>query len=539
MRVFLLSLLLLGLCRGERPNLIFILTDDQRRDSLPIHGNTFVETPALDALAAESLVFERASVTSAICTPSRATYLLGQYERRHAVNFNSGTAVSAAAWAKSYPVLLRDSGYFTGYIGKNHVPVGKRGYKTGLMEKSFDFWYAGHGQIKFYPKEQHEIFKGAAADTQVEILTEAADSFLGGSAIEGAESFLTKRPQDQPFCLSICLNVPHGASTSTMEMRPTDPALYRTKYRDKSASIPLPETYVSKKLIQKPKLPKNLLYTEFRQTIYDYADSPDSLRERILRQYQTITGIDLMVGQIRKRLTELGLAENTIIVFSSDHGLMLGEHGLGGKALNYEPCLAVPLIIHDPRPGKKARLSDALAQSIDIAPTLLDFAGVEIPDTMQGQSLVPILIRERKQLRTVAFAENLWANVFGNPRCESVRDHRYKYIRYFANSREPWREKMANPKTIYKVTPEMRDLYLKWRTASLKGEKPVYEELFDLEEDPGEVVNLAADPAYTVTLSRLRKACQKGVERALQAGPAGSRGESGIVMLDLEQAESR
>src|SRR5262245_31893537 len=161
-----------------RPNIIFLLTDDQRWDSLGLTGNPVVKTPNIDRLAADGTFFPQATITSAICTPSRAGYFLGQYERRHGVNFNSGTAVSSEAWSKSYPMILREAGYFTGYIGKNHVPVGARGYDSGIIEKSFDFWYAGHGMLTFYPKRRHPAFKDAKADTQVEVLGEGAASFL-------------------------------------------------------------------------------------------------------------------------------------------------------------------------------------------------------------------------------------------------------------------------------------------------------------------------------------------------------------------------
>ncbi len=503
----------------ERPNVIFILTDDQRLDSLPIYGNTFVETPHLDALAKESIVFDKASVTSAICTPSRACYFLGQYERRHAVNFNSGNSMSREAWEQSYPMLMKQAGYFTGYVGKNHVPIGEKGYETGLMDESFDFWYAGHGHIKFYSKRHHEIFKSAKADTQVEIVGEATQSFLRGNTfIAGAKTFLEERPEGQPFCLSICLNVPHNAGTLEMAMLPTDPELYRTRYRDRIEEIEFPSTYVAKKDIQSPKLPSKVLHTESRQSIYNYVDTPKTLREQMVRQYQTITGIDLMLGEIREQLENHGLAENTVIIFTSDHGLLLGDHGLGGKSLNYESCLAVPLIIHDPRlpAERKGARSQALAQSIDIAPTILELAKASLPETVQGRSLVPVLEGRTDFIRSYAWAENLWSNMFGNPRCESVRTQRFKYIRYFANSRELWLEKLKpeNKAKLYEVTPKMVSLYKDWAMASISGEQPVYEELFDLENDSTESHNLAEDPAYAEQLRLLRARCQAGVIEA-------------------------
>ena len=114
----------------SRPNIIFILTDDQRYDLLGCTGNEIIKTPNIDKLASDGILFTNAHVTSAICTPSRASILLSQYERKHGVNFNSGTSVSTEAWKYSYPMILRDNGYFTGYIGKNHVPVGRGGYDS-------------------------------------------------------------------------------------------------------------------------------------------------------------------------------------------------------------------------------------------------------------------------------------------------------------------------------------------------------------------------------------------------------------------------
>ena len=521
-----------GALGADRPNIIFILTDDQRQDSLPCYGNDFVKTPEIDKLAAQGVVFDNASVTSAICTPSRACYFLGQYERRHSVNFNSGTSMSPEAWKKSYPLILRDNGYYTGYVGKNHVPIGKDGYETGLMDQSFDYWYAGHGHIKFYPKDVHEIFKHNPADTQVEVVAEGALSFLEnkGTYLEGALTFLDARPDDQPFCLSICLNVPHGAGTLSMEMRPTDPELYRTTYRDQLVQISPPPFFTEKKDIKQPKLPAAVLYTEKRQDIYVHSDEIGTVRELMVRKYQTITGIDQMIGRIRKTLDERGLADNTVIVLSSDHGLLHGEHGLGGKALNYENCLAVPLIVLDPRLPKErhgARVKE-LVQSIDLAPTLLDLAGIPKDEAMQGESYLRLVRGESTpDWRTFAFAENLWSTLFGNPRIESVRDSRWKYIRYFKNDRTEW-DKIPK-KDQYIVTEYQRDVYREWLASSIRGEEPVYEELFDLTNDPEEAKNLIEEEAHQDVLNIMRKECQRMV--AVAHGPLDS--ERAVLPLNL------
>ncbi|MCP9462958.1 MAG: sulfatase-like hydrolase/transferase [Nitrospira sp.] len=503
---------------GDRPNLIFVLTDDQRADSLGCYGNQEIQTPHIDRLAREGVLFENASVTSAICTPSRACYFLGQYERFHGVNFNSGTALAPEAWDQSYPVLLRKAGYFTGYIGKNHVPIGAEGYATGIIEKSFDFWYGAHNHLTFYPKTRHPIFKQAKADTQPEILAEGAASFLNSNAefIAGAEAFLRKRPTDRPFCLSICFNLPHRAGTGSMRQLPSDPELYRTRYRDRMHQFRLPAHYTPKDQIRTPKLPANVLYAEYRQNSYEYVDTEAALREHMVRVYQTVTGIDNVVGAIRDQLRSLGLDRNTVILFSSDHGIMEGEYGLGGKGLNYEPCLHVPLIIYDPRLPKETqgRRLPQLVQSIDVAPTLLELAGLRAPSTMQGASMVPLLRRRPAAWRECAFAENLWSTYYGNPRVESARDARWKYIRYFATDRGLFTRAKQQGFGPYQVSPEQAKAYREWLSASARGLRPDYEELFDLLEDPHESRNLVSSPKHASTLERMRRECDRLVREA-------------------------
>lgn len=488
----------------SRPNLLFILTDDQRWNTLGATGNPVVKTPHLDRLAAEGVLFEQATITSAICTPSRVSYFLGQYERRHGVNFNSGTAIASAAWEKSYPVLLRAAGYFTGYVGKNHSPLGPRGYAGGEMERSFDYWFAGHNHLGFYPKRRHPIFERAKADTQIEVLA------------EGAMEFLRTRAADRPFCLTIAFNLPHAAGTGSMEQRPTDPELYRTTYRDQLATHPIPSTYVAKADIRSPKLPPDVLFTQYRQKSYDYVDTEAALRERQIREYQTITGIDQLVGAVRQQLAALGLAENTVIVFASDHGITHGEFGLGGKALNYDTCLRVPFIAYDPRTAArlKQHRSTALVQSIDVAPTLLDLAGLPPPKTMQGESFRAVLGGEPFAGRRYAFAENLWVTVSGNPRCESVRSAEWKYIRYFANDRTPFKQPAGEGGEGGPVSDELAGIYERSLNASVQGEPAVYEELFHLVADPDEARNLARDPQHAAKLRELRAECQRLVTAA-------------------------
>lgn len=502
---------------GERrPNVIFLLTDDHRVDHLGCYGNETLRTPHLDQLAADGVLFENAFVTSAICTPSRASYFLGQYERRHGVNFNSGTAVTEAAWQQSYPMLLRNAGYFTGYVGKNHVPIGPAGYDSGIIEQSFDYWYAAHQHLTFYPKERHRIFELATADTQVEILQEGALHFLDSRKefLEGTVAFLQQRPVEKPFCLTICFNLPHAAGTSSMRQLPSDPELYRTAYREYLHDLPLPDTYIARNDIQRLKLPRDVHYAQFRQPSYDYVDTPEQLRERMVREFQTVTGIDQLWGEVREQLEALELADSTVVIFASDHGVMHGEHGLGGKALNYDPCLRIPMIIMDPRIEKPpaVRRETRPVMSIDVMATLLELAGVEVPDSVQGRSLVPLIRGAATDWRKYAFAENLWSTRFGNPRCESVHSGEWKYIRYFANDRSLFEGPRKGAKNG--VAPLHAEAYRRWLDSSILGEQPDYEELFHVAEDPGERVNLATSDEHAERLRHLRSELDRMVREA-------------------------
>ncbi len=513
----------------EKPNFIFILTDDHRYDLLGSSGNELVKTPHLDQLAQEGILFENAHVTSAICTPSRISILLSQFERKHSVNFNSGTSVSEEAWNESYPVVMKNNGYYTGYVGKNHAPIGDGGYQSGLMDTSFDYWYAGHGHLSFYPKDRHEIFAAAKQNTQIEIMDEGVSDFFSNEhKLEGAKHFLNQRPKEQPFCLSIAFNLPHGASTTTMKMLDTDPETYKSLYRDKE--IPLPADYISKKDINTPKLPPEVLHVDDRQDIYDFVDNETDLKERIIRNMQAVTGIDMLVGNLRATLKQLNLDKNTIVIFTSDHGIFWGENGLGGKALCYEICTKVPMIIHNPMSteNKKGIVTNELVQTIDIAPTMLQYAGINIPNSYQGKPLNDMIEGNNEPIRDYLYTENLWSTHFGNPRCESVQSKEWKYIRYYKNENISSKNVMAIAKEhninltklLYGNHDPQIAVYQTYIESSVNGEPAVYEELFHLKTDPQEQKNLINNPNYTKELKDLRLAWREKINYARGEGKA-------------------
>lgn len=280
-----------------------------------------------------------------------------------------------------------------------------------------------------------------------------------------------------------------------MQQRDSDPELYRTAYRDRIDQIPLPATYVPYE-DRSPRIPADIYNGEYLHT-YNYVRTPETTRERFLRFYQTVTGIDQFIGRLREKLAVMGLAENTIIVYSTDHGLHMGEHGLGGKCFLYEEDLRIPMIVYDPRQPEahRGQHCEAMVLVPDLAPTVLDLAGVPIPDSMQGQSMIPI-IQGNTSPREAFFAEQLM-DTQNYVKSECLRTERWKYIRYFPRTEDP-----AQAHEQMKRTLDDYDAFL--RASAYNEIEPVYEELYDLVQDPREMVNLAGNPEYQEVLATMR-----------------------------------
>lgn len=471
----------------QPPNVVFILADDQRADELGCAGHPLMRTPNIDRIAREGALFENSFVSSASCLPNRTNLLTGQWERRHAVGWNSASALSPKQWADTLPMVLKRNGYTTAYLGKNHTP--------GLRHWDFDYYYGNRlGHLGFYPKAAQPIFSNAGSDTQPEILGEGAENFLEtdqhfvGRAGEHAAVFLRERAKDRPFFLYVCFNVPHSAGTRSMQQRPSDDELYRTAYRDVESRMPLPPGYIAEADVGAPKLPLNI-YSGKQISSYDYRRAPDALREQRVRICQTVAGIDRVVGQIMARLERIGQADNTIFVYSADNGILHGEHGYGGKCLLYDPSIRVPLLILDPRlpAAQRGRRLKELVVSQDVAPTILDLCGIPAPASMQGRSLRPLLRGEPVQWRPDFFCESLIL-LQDYPLIQGVRSADWKYIRYWPNRKTP---------------EDYRELL----NLGLCGESPAHEELFHLAADPLEQTNLASDPRHAPRLEAMRIRC--------------------------------
>ena len=483
--------------KKKRLNIIFLLTDDQRARTLSVSDHPVIKTPNLDQLASNGVRFSNAFVTDPTCMPSRVTFLTGLYERVHGVGFSSEHVLTQKQWSYTYPALLRANGYYTGFIGKFGV---ERYPFRGSPLKEFDFWRGHDGWASFFPKSKRncQIYK----DSEGDIIT----PIMG----ESMERFLDSCPEDKPFCLSVSFSAPHGSISVSMfpeegggDKRMTRPAnenirlkdhpIYGGLYRDNNTDIPKEcgtDTNVH--------IPTDVLRQEGRKMTYSYDYTKETCREHHYRYYQLITGVDQTVGQLIDSLRKRGLIENTVIIFSSDHGLLMGEYGMGGKALLYDLTTRIPLIVYDPTlpRSKRGKETDALILSADVAPTILEYAGIKPPVFMQGQSIIKLLHDSESDWRKDIFLENLYTGRF-NPLIEAVREKEWKYVRYYPNPGHNYGRKVLT-----------RSGYYLDEDIDFRDKTPIYEQLFNLRTDPNENNNLAKNSRYTEILNRLRKRCE-------------------------------
>jgi len=442
-----LALLLMSLAAvgaAPRPNLVFILADDLRWDALGFQGNKIVQTPHLDALAARGVRFSNSFVTTSICCTSRASLLCGQYACRHGIN-DFVTAFTAEQWAETYPARLREAGYRTGFIGKFGVGDEKA---IAAMAGQFDYWRGLPGQA------------GAFINPKDPTRTHATAKF-GEQALE----FIRTGEASQPFCLSLSFSAPHARDGKPREFEPD--ARDESLYADIEMPVPAKATERWFQL-----LPEIGQRSEGRRRWGLRFDTPEKFQRTVRDYFRLVTGLDREVGRITALLAERGLAQNTVIVFTADNGFFFGERGLADKWLMYEESIRVPLFVMDPRAATSAgKVCEAQALNVDVAPTLLDLAGLPASKNMQGRSLSALLRGERPgDWRTDFFYEHhAMHHLLKNPIpvTEGVRTERWKYTR--------------------------------WLTA-----EPLFEELFDLQADPEEMKNLAAEPAHSAELEKLR-----------------------------------
>jgi arylsulfatase A-like enzyme len=403
----------------QRPNILFLLADDLRADTLGYAGDRIVQTPHLDTLAKRGTSFRNAFVTTSICCVSRASIFSGQYARRHGIE-DFKTPFASAQWSNTYPALLRANGYRTGFIGKF-------GVGDVMPTNTFDYWDGFPGQGRYF-----------ATNDPVHLTHKMAESAL---------RFVANR--SQPFCLSISFKAPHvqdEALTRPFPPDAADEALYA------KARIATPKNYSDAAFKRLPEFAQD---SEGHMRWLRRFATPE-MRDRNVKDYdRLITGMDREIGRILSAIEELGMATNTVVIFTSDNGYFLGERGLSDKFLMYEESIRVPLIVFDPRAPKTVRgqRRDEMALNIDLAPTLLDYAGISAPLAMQGKSLCALVGGRKPEWRNDWFYEHHFSFNGKIPESEGVRTKDWKYIRY--TSVTPAVEELYN---LRRDSAEERDL---------------------------------------------------------------------------------
>lgn len=443
----------------DRPNIVFLLADDQCTYSMGCYGTPSVQTPVLDRLAHDGIVFDNHYDTTAICMASRVNIMTGMFEYKSGCNFEHGPLLSKH-WEKSYPMLLRESGYTTGFAGKFGFTVSEEPKQRGgrenstLPESDFDWWGGGPGQTSYETKKNKSMLKYAR-------------EFPHATRSYGAfgRDFVSKfAKSDQPYCLSISFKAPHMPATPDpvfdsvyQGVTFTKPANYGRQYG----------THFSLQSRQ------GRQYERFHS--WHYSDDYDRV---MATYYQQIHAVDFAVGMIREAIEESGEADNTVIIYTSDNGFMCGSHGYGSKVLPYEESTRVPLIIYDPRhvnSGKQLR-TKALTGNVDFAPTILDLAGLPTPPTMDGRSLM---------------------SVYGDPNDTEI----HSWLPLI----NVWGPAPCHSLSV--VTKDWKYIYWPYSDADMKPT----DELYYTAKDPLELSNLAGNESNRADLQRLREVYQIAV----------------------------
>jgi arylsulfatase A-like enzyme len=421
----------------KQPNIIFILTDDQRWDALGYAGNEIIQTPHMDQLASEGLYFKNAFATTPICAASRATLLTGLYERTHDYTFGKPELDNRYMY-DSYPYLLKKAGYRTGFVGKFGVKVNE-GIEDSLFSTSVKTYFPYHKDVDGEQVHLADINGNHAID------------FIKGS-------------KEAPFCLSLSFWSPHADDGAEEQY-------FWANYVDSlyvDDEIPLPETADPAFFAA---LPQFLKTSMNRKRWYWRYDSLEKRQRMVKGYYKMISTVDHVLGRIQSTLEEEGLANNTVIVFMGDNGYFLGERGYAGKWTLHEHSIRVPLMIYDPRQplDERGKTFDEMVLNVDVTPTILNLAGVEVPESYHGESLTAFYGDEPAQWRKQIFLEH---RLEGNPlliKTDGIRDDTWKFIRY--------------------------------------DDHPDFIELYNHREDPMETNNLAYDENYADKVKDFEQAC--------------------------------
>ncbi len=389
-----------GLGQGQKPmNILFLLADDLRWNSLGCAGNPVVITPEIDRLAKDGIRFGNARVTTSICMVSRASLLTGQHMSRHGID-RFLTPLSDTAIEATYPAVLRKSGYHTGYVGKYGV--------DHIKEGQFDFYREYEGQHWVTDENGRSVH-------------------VTRKNLNDALAFLNQRPAEKPFCLTVGFSAPHAEDGHPDQYRyqPGSESLFA------DTVIPVPETASPEFLKGLPPFISSE-ENEGRRRWHWRFDTPEKYQRYMKAYYRMVAEVDHVVGELVATLKKEGIYENTLIIFMGDNGYFHSEHQLADKWYPYEESVRVPLVVHDPRlpARKKGMVSDEFVLNIDVAPFIVAATGRQVPGAMQGLDFSALYDEKGKAAwrKDFYYAHPVVIDEKRIPASEAIIAHDSKYI---------------------------------------------------------------------------------------------------------------
>jgi arylsulfatase A-like enzyme len=457
--------------QAKRPNIIYIMSDDHASHALSCYGSKINKTPNLDRIAEGGMRFTNSFCTNSLCAPCRAVVLTGKYSHINGKTDNRAKPFDGSQ--QTFPKLLQKAGYQTAMVGKWHL----RSDPTG-----FDYWNVLPGQGVYYNPTMIEMGKRKRYTGYVtDIIT------------DHAMKWIKERDRSKPFCLMFHHKAPHrnwqpDAKHLTMydDVKIPEPDTLFDDYANRGRAAKEQEMMIKKTLNDndlKLVAPKNL--NPEQKKLWDAAYEPkneafrkanlqgkDLIRwkyQRYIKDYlRCIASVDDNVGRLLDYLDQTGLAQNTVVVYTSDQGFFLGDHGWFDKRFMYEESLRMPLLVRYPKEIKPGSVSDDIVLNLDFGPTFLDYAGVPVPEDMQGESMRQVLAGKTP----ANWRTSMYYHYYEYPAVHSVKRHygvrtkRYKLIHFYYDIDE-------------------------W-------------ELYDLQKDPKEMKNVLNDPAYANIVTELK-----------------------------------
>lgn len=395
-----------SVAKGERPNIVFVLLDDVRYDDVVDHP--FVRLPNIEKLAAEGASFTQFITSAPLCSPSRAVFLTGKYPFRNGI-IDNGERAKQSHELVTFPRLLHAAGYRTGFFGKWHM-----GHEDDTARPGFDRWVSFVGQgVYFDPVLNIDGQTVRANGYMTDILTEQAVSFIESS------------PGEKPFMVFLAHKASHPEVHPNQIRTFPSPAGDRTLYEENE--LPRAPNWRAP-LTGKPALVPPEGYSDPRSP-------PGGLPDEIIKnRLRMLSAVDRGVGRLRDALEKRGVLENTVFVVTSDQGFFYGEFGLAQeRRLAYESSIRIPLVIRYPKLIKGGSRPGFLVGNVDVAPTMVDMAGLRVPKAMDGRSVLGTLKDPAMPHRTALLIEYYSDTEF--PRLQglgyqAIRTERYKYIRY-------------------------------------------------------------------------------------------------------------